>query len=74
MAILQLNDGRAEGAETSRKIQRYLCDKVSLHKIPRRITYVATLPRGENGKLYKGSLKRAFPSDEERGIREITSD
>jgi long-chain acyl-CoA synthetase len=58
-AHVQLAPGVAAGAQLTDELLRFLAERLSPMKLPRRIEYDAVLPRDPNGKL----LKRRLQSD-----------
>jgi acyl-CoA synthetase (AMP-forming)/AMP-acid ligase II len=51
----------APGADvTARALRRWLADRLSLHKVPRRIWFVSHLPRTRTGKVPRRALARAW--------------
>jgi long-chain acyl-CoA synthetase len=56
-AVVQPAPGAEPSAELTRELLRFLSERVAAMKLPRRIEYVATLPRDPNGKLQRGALR-----------------
>ncbi len=64
-AHVQLAPGVAAGARLTDELLRFLAERLSPMKLPRRIEYDAVLPRDPNGKL----LKRRLQSEHEGRVR-----
>jgi long-chain acyl-CoA synthetase len=64
-AHVQLAPGVSAGAQLTDELLRFLAERLSPMKLPRRIRYDALLPRDPNGKL----LKRRLQSDAAEGVR-----
>jgi len=58
-AHVEVAPGVAAGAELTDELLRFLAQRLSSMKLPRRIEYWAALPRDPNGKLLRRRLKRA---------------
>jgi benzoate-CoA ligase len=56
-AFLVLNDGFAPGDETARRIQDFVKSRLAMHKYPRRVEFVESLPKNDRGKIDRKSLK-----------------
>lgn len=49
-------------AVSEQELKRFLAARLAGFKLPRRIWFVASLPRGDTGKVQRGSLSRAYPA------------
>lgn len=58
-AVVQPLAFERAGAELTRQLLRFLLERLSAAKLPRRIDYLPELPRDPNGKLYKRLLHNA---------------
>lgn len=58
-AVVVAASGAAQGDELAGELIAYCRKRLAHFKCPRSIDFVDTLPRGENGKLYKNQLKAA---------------
>jgi long-chain acyl-CoA synthetase len=59
-AVVQPAPGATAGPELAAEIMAYCRDHLSHYKCPRTVDFTETLPRGENGKLYKKGLRDAY--------------
>jgi 2-aminobenzoate-CoA ligase len=60
-AFIILKPGFAEGEPMVKKLQDFVKANIAPYKYPRRIVFVATLPRTETGKLKRLSLRELTP-------------
>lgn len=60
-AVVVAAPGVAQGDELADELIDYCRERLAHFKCPRSVVFVDTLPRGENGKLYKNELKAALP-------------
>jgi long-chain acyl-CoA synthetase len=59
-AVVQPAPGAAAGPELAREIMAFCRERLSHYKCPRSVDFSDSLPRGENGKLYKKPLRDAY--------------
>jgi len=57
-AFVVLNPGYEAGEATAKALQDFVKSAIAPYKYPRRIEFVATLPRGATGKLLRSKLRR----------------
>lgn len=57
IGVVQPRPGIEPGPGLSAELSRYLAARLSPMKLPRRIDYVATIPRGPDGKLHRRQLR-----------------
>jgi long-chain acyl-CoA synthetase len=67
-AVIELEPGVAAGAELTHDILDYCKERLAKYKWPKTIDYVDTLPREENGKLYKRKLRDPYWAAKARAI------
>ena len=67
-AVVQLHSPGAGDAELAEDILAFCRARLSLHKCPRSVDFVASLPRNEVGKLVKRTLRASYWNDAERMI------
>jgi len=60
MAVVQRDEGVALTADD---VRGYLADRIATYKVPRRVEFVAELPREATGKLYRRKLRDAFRAE-----------
>lgn len=56
-AFLVLNEGFAQSDELARRIQEFVKTRLAMHKYPRRVVFVESLPKNDRGKIDRKSLK-----------------
>ncbi len=56
-AFVQLEPGNEAGPQLTAELLRFLGTRLAAMKLPKRIEYVAALPRDPNGKLYRRRLR-----------------
>jgi benzoate-CoA ligase len=56
-AFIVLNDGCSEGDQLARAIQEFVKSRLAMHKYPRRVVFVESLPKNDRGKIDRKSLK-----------------
>jgi long-chain acyl-CoA synthetase len=61
-AFVQVAPGVQESSALSLELLRYLCSRLGAAKAPKRIKYVAAIPRDRSGKLYRRALRGERPS------------
>ena len=61
-AVVQLRDGFEPGEELAEEMIGWVRERIARYKAPRSISFVAQLPRQENGKIYKRLLRDQFGS------------
>jgi len=59
-AVVQPAPGVVAGPELEAEIIAFCRDHLSHYKCPRTVDFTDSLPRGENGKLYKKALREAY--------------
>ncbi|MGH2615553.1 MAG: class I adenylate-forming enzyme family protein [Thermomicrobiales bacterium] len=64
VAAVVVNDGTAV---THRELRRWMLDRLSLVKVPRRIWFVDDLPRTQSGKVQRGVLRERYEGDRVMG-------
>jgi acyl-CoA synthetase (AMP-forming)/AMP-acid ligase II len=64
VAAVVLNDGQTA---TPRELRRWLLNRLSPHKAPRRIWFVPELPRTATGKVQRGVLSERFLAAQANG-------
>ena len=47
------------------RLKRSILDKLGHHRLPTRLVLMERLPRGTNGKLQRGELKKRIEEDDE---------
>jgi len=61
-AVVQLRSGFAGSAELEEEMIAWVRERIARYKAPRSVSFVAELPRQENGKIYKRLLRDQFGS------------
>ncbi|HEX3558008.1 MAG TPA: benzoate-CoA ligase family protein [Pyrinomonadaceae bacterium] len=56
-AFIVLREGHAPGEELARDIKEFVKSHLALYKYPRRVEFVASLPKNDRGKIDKKKLK-----------------
>ena len=56
-AFVVLRPGHVAGEETAKALQEFVKARIAPYKYPRRVEFVATLPRSETGKLLRVKLR-----------------
>jgi long-chain acyl-CoA synthetase len=56
-AVVQLASGLTPGPQLTADILRFLAERVSPMKLPKRVEYADRIPRDPNGKLYRRLLR-----------------
>jgi len=59
-AVVELQQGYAESPELAQEMIEYCKQRVASFKCPRSVAFVPTLPRHDNGKLYKQALRAMY--------------
>jgi acyl-CoA synthetase (AMP-forming)/AMP-acid ligase II len=59
-AVVQPAAGALPGPELEAEILAFCRDHLSHYKCPRSVDFIETMPRGENGKLYKKVLRESY--------------
>ncbi len=59
-AVIQLRDEVQGDLVLSQQITNFLCSRIGLAKIPRKLQFVSELPRDPNGKIHKRRLREAL--------------
>ncbi|MEO6122379.1 MAG: AMP-binding protein [Ilumatobacteraceae bacterium] len=65
MAVVQLDDRFSASDGLAAELIAHARQLVAAYKVPRRIVFVAELPRHDNGKLYRARLRAAYVVDED---------
>jgi len=60
LAVVQLREGIAEEADLADELIAHCRDRIAHYKCPRRVDFIAELPRSETGKLYKRQLRERY--------------
>jgi long-chain acyl-CoA synthetase len=60
VAVVQLREGREPGDELAAELIAYARERLAHFKCPRRVDFVADLPRTDAGKLYKRRLRDEY--------------
>ncbi|MCA9643662.1 MAG: acyl-CoA synthetase [Myxococcales bacterium] len=68
MAVIQPTPGNSAGAELESELREFAQDRVAKYKMPRRIEFIAEMPRDPNGKLYKRKLRDPHWEGHDRAI------
>jgi long-chain acyl-CoA synthetase len=61
-AVVQLRPGFAASPELAEEMIAWVRERIARYKAPRSVSFVAELPRQENGKIYKRLLRDQFGS------------
>jgi benzoate-CoA ligase len=56
-AFIVVNDGFAAGEELGREVRQFVKARLALHKYPRRVVFVESLPKNDRGKIDRRSLR-----------------
>jgi benzoate-CoA ligase len=56
-AFVVLTEGRAPSDDLARAIQEFVKSRLAMHKYPRRVVFVESLPKNDRGKIDRKSLK-----------------
>jgi acyl-CoA synthetase (AMP-forming)/AMP-acid ligase II len=64
LAVVQLNAGVPADSATADSLIAHVRSRIAGFKVPRRVEFVASLPRSAAGKLVKGALRQQFSSPE----------
>jgi benzoate-CoA ligase len=56
-AFIVLNDAFTQNDELARALQEFVKSRLAMHKYPRRIVFVESLPKNDRGKIDRKSLK-----------------
>jgi benzoate-CoA ligase len=56
-AFIVVNDGFAAGEELGHAVQQFVKARLALHKYPRRVVFVESLPKNDRGKIDRRSLR-----------------
>jgi len=59
-AVVELQAGFAASAELERELIEHCRSRLAHYKCPRSVDFVASLPRQDNGKLYKRALRERY--------------
>ena len=59
-AVVVLRSGHVAGEELANQLIEYCKTQLARFKAPRSVDFVATLPRSDNGKLYKRQLREQY--------------
>jgi acyl-coenzyme A synthetase/AMP-(fatty) acid ligase len=62
-AFCVLRDGYAPSAELGEQLAQWMHGRVAGHKVPRRVEFVAALPRTPTGKVQRFRLRAVRPPD-----------
>ena len=63
LAVVQPAEGVAPGADLATELLAYARDRIAHYKVPRRVDFLAELPRLPTGKLYKRLLRDQYWAD-----------
>jgi long-chain acyl-CoA synthetase len=69
LAVVHLNENVPADATTADTLIGHVRSHIAGYKVPRRVEFVASLPRTPTGKLVKGELRQQFSSDTSRTER-----
>jgi long-chain acyl-CoA synthetase len=64
LAVIELREGVTDTDRVTRELLALCQERLARYKWPRRVEYVATLPRQDNGKIYKRLLRDQFRAAE----------
>jgi benzoate-CoA ligase len=56
-AFVVINENHLEGDELTRELQEFVKTRLALYKYPRRVVFVAELPKNDRGKIDRRSLR-----------------
>ena len=68
LAAVQLNQDVTADDATAKALTEHMRSRIAGYKVPRRIEFVASLPRTATGKLAKGPLRQQFASLERTSL------
>ena len=59
-AVIELKEGIEASQELAEEIRSWCKERLASYKQPRSIDFVTTLPRHDNGKLYRAKLRDLY--------------
>jgi len=62
VAVVELREGHGESDELAAELVTFCRERLAGFKCPRRVDFVAELPRQDNGKIYKRLLRDRYRS------------